>query len=57
MSISLSDKSKDKSKDPLKKFPTEVSQRIFRDLAVRDLAKCSRVSKKWAKSQTLNYGM
>ncbi|ETW78293.1 hypothetical protein HETIRDRAFT_241805, partial [Heterobasidion irregulare TC 32-1] len=41
--------------DPLRAFPTEISQQIFRHLAIRDLAACSRVSKKWHKSQTLNY--
>ncbi|KAG8220246.1 hypothetical protein J3R82DRAFT_2809 [Butyriboletus roseoflavus] len=43
------------SSDPLKAFPTQVSQRIFRWLAISDLASCSRVSQKWNKSQTLNY--
>lgn len=42
--------------DPLKMFPTEVSQQIFRRLKVKDLASCARVSRKWSKSQTLNYG-
>ncbi|CCM03720.1 uncharacterized protein FIBRA_05866 [Fibroporia radiculosa] len=41
--------------DPLKVFPTEVSQRIFSRLSIRDLARCTRVSRKWNKSQTLNY--
>ncbi|OBZ79332.1 hypothetical protein A0H81_00197 [Grifola frondosa] len=41
--------------DPLKAFPTELSQRIFSRLSVKDLATCSRVSRKWSKSQTLNY--
>lgn len=44
------------SKDPLKAFPTDVSQQIFSLLSIKDLARCSRVSKKWNKSQTLNYG-
>uniref|UniRef100_A0A0W0FHX1 F-box domain-containing protein n=1 Tax=Moniliophthora roreri TaxID=221103 RepID=A0A0W0FHX1_MONRR len=43
------------SKDPLRLFPTQVSQRIFSHLSVKDLARCSRVSRKWNKSQTLNY--
>ena len=42
--------------DPLRAFPTDVSQRIFSRLSIRDLARCSRVSKKWNRSQTLNYG-
>ena len=42
--------------DPLKAFPTELSQRIFSKLSIKDLAKCARVSKKWARSQSLNYG-
>ena len=42
--------------DPLKAFPTEVSQRIFGCLSIKELAKCARVSRKWSKSQTLNYG-
>ncbi|KDR68682.1 hypothetical protein GALMADRAFT_231010 [Galerina marginata CBS 339.88] len=41
--------------DPLKAFPTELSQRIFSKLSPRDLAKCALVSKKWARSQSLNY--
>ncbi|RXW15080.1 hypothetical protein EST38_g10776 [Candolleomyces aberdarensis] len=43
-------------KDPLRAFPTEVSQRIFNKLPVRDLAKCALVCKKWGRSQTINYG-
>lgn len=43
-------------RDPLRRFPTEVSQRIFTRLSVPDLAKCALVSKKWSRSQTLNYG-
>lgn len=42
--------------DPLKAFPTEVSQKIFRRIGIKDLANCARVSRKWHKSQTLNYG-
>jgi len=41
--------------DPLRAFPTEVGQRIFGALTVRDLARCARVCKKWSRSQTLNY--
>ena len=44
------------SHDPLKAFPTELSQRIFFKLPIRDLARCALVSKKWARSQSLNYG-
>ncbi|KAI5885224.1 hypothetical protein EV122DRAFT_211457 [Schizophyllum commune] len=44
-----------KSRDPLRVFPTEVSQRIFSRLRIRDLLKCTLVCKKWARSQTLNY--
>ncbi|EJD55103.1 hypothetical protein AURDEDRAFT_109569 [Auricularia subglabra TFB-10046 SS5] len=44
-----------RSSDPLKAFPTELSQRIFSQLTMRELASCSAVSRKWAKSQTLNY--
>ncbi|KAH9036594.1 hypothetical protein EDB85DRAFT_1939267 [Lactarius pseudohatsudake] len=43
------------STDPLRAFPTEISQRIFGLLGIRDLARCARVSRKWHKSQTLNY--
>src|SRR6266702_1088304 len=45
------------STDPLRAFPTEISQRIFGLLGIHDLARCARVSRKWRKSQTLNYGM
>ncbi|KAH9836730.1 uncharacterized protein C8Q71DRAFT_759395 [Rhodofomes roseus] len=41
--------------DPLRAFPTDVSQRVFSQLSVKELARCSRVSKKWNRSQTLNY--
>ncbi|KAH9911653.1 uncharacterized protein B0H18DRAFT_1089002 [Fomitopsis serialis] len=41
--------------DPLRALPTDLSQRIFAQLSIRDLARCSRVSKKWNRSQTLNY--
>jgi hypothetical protein len=41
--------------DPLKAFPTQVSQNIFRWLGISELATCARVSRKWNKSQTLNY--
>ncbi|THH17192.1 hypothetical protein EW146_g3577 [Bondarzewia mesenterica] len=41
--------------DPLRTFPTEIGQRIFRLLDIQDLAVCSRVSRKWHKSQTINY--
>ncbi|KDQ17618.1 hypothetical protein BOTBODRAFT_29794 [Botryobasidium botryosum FD-172 SS1] len=43
------------STDPLKVLPTEINQRIFGLLTLRDLATCSRVNRKWKKSQTLNY--
>jgi hypothetical protein len=43
------------SRDPLRALPTEINQRIFSGLSMRDLARCSRVSKKWSKSQTINY--
>ncbi|KAJ3489394.1 hypothetical protein NLI96_g2170 [Meripilus lineatus] len=43
------------SSDPLRAFPTEITQKIFGRLSVKELAKCSRVSKKWSKSQTINY--
>ncbi|KIJ60098.1 hypothetical protein HYDPIDRAFT_99291, partial [Hydnomerulius pinastri MD-312] len=46
---------KSPSTDPLKVFPTQISQHIFRWLEISDLASCSRVSRKWNKSQTLNY--
>ncbi|KZT08993.1 uncharacterized protein LAESUDRAFT_569002 [Laetiporus sulphureus 93-53] len=43
------------SPDPLRAFPTDLSQRIFSLLTIAQLAKCSRVSKKWNRSQTINY--
>ncbi|KAG6331085.1 hypothetical protein ID866_8007 [Astraeus odoratus] len=43
------------SSDPLRAFPTQITQRIFRWLDISELAACSRVSRKWHKSQTLNY--
>ena len=44
------------SGDPLKVFPTHLSQRIFGLLDIPDLAKCARVCKKWHSSQSINYG-
>lgn len=41
--------------DPLRTLPTNLSQCIFARLSLRDLAKCSLVSKKWNRSQTINY--
>lgn len=54
--LHLSSTSQRVSADPLKAFPTEVSQKIFRHLRIKELASCSRVSRKWLKSQSLNYG-
>ncbi|KAJ7102616.1 hypothetical protein B0H15DRAFT_815372 [Mycena belliarum] len=42
-------------RDLLKALPTEISQRIFGRLSIRDLASCALVSKKWSRSQTINY--
>ncbi|KZS90212.1 hypothetical protein SISNIDRAFT_475365 [Sistotremastrum niveocremeum HHB9708] len=47
--------SKGPTSDPLRAFPTELGQRIFALLDIKDLARCSRVSKKWNRSQTINY--
>ncbi|KAA1475458.1 hypothetical protein DENSPDRAFT_842241 [Dentipellis sp. KUC8613] len=44
-----------RSSDPLRALPTEISQKIFAQLSIRDLARAARVSKKWRKSQTINY--
>jgi len=46
-----------KHTDPLRILPTEISQCIFARLSLRDLAGCSLVSKKWNRSQTINYGI
>jgi len=43
------------SRDPLKALPTEISQRIFSRLTAKELARCALVSKKWCRSQTINY--
>ncbi|KAJ7650589.1 hypothetical protein FB45DRAFT_1050507 [Roridomyces roridus] len=42
-------------RDLLKALPTEITQRIFTKLSIKDLAKCALVSKKWSRSQTINY--
>ncbi|KAG6879017.1 hypothetical protein C0992_005844 [Termitomyces sp. T32_za158] len=42
-------------RDVLRAFPTEVSQKIFSYLSIGQLAKCALVSKKWHRSQTINY--
>jgi len=41
--------------DPLRVFPTHLSQKIFGLLDISDLAKCARVCKKWCASQSINY--
>jgi len=41
--------------DPLRAFPTELTQRLFSLLNIKDLANCARVSKKWNTSQSINY--
>ena len=41
--------------DPVRVLTTDLVQRIFSTLSVRDLAGCSRVCLKWNKSQSLNY--
>ncbi|VDB91023.1 unnamed protein product [Peniophora sp. CBMAI 1063] len=41
--------------DPIRLIPTTVCQRIFSMLDLRSLSRCARVSRKWSKSQTLNY--
>ncbi|KAJ7451031.1 hypothetical protein FB451DRAFT_1284466 [Mycena latifolia] len=42
-------------RDLLKALPTEISQRIFGRLSLKNLATCALVSKKWSRSQTINY--
>jgi len=42
-------------RDLLKVLPTEINQRIFSYLPIRDLARCALVSRKWNRSQTINY--
>ncbi|KAH8799536.1 hypothetical protein DL96DRAFT_1637613 [Flagelloscypha sp. PMI_526] len=44
-----------RSSDPLRAFPTEISQRIFGRLGLKDLSTCGAVSQKWRASQTMNY--
>jgi hypothetical protein len=44
-------------RDLLKVLPTEINQRIFSYLPIRDLARCALVSRKWNRSQTINYGI
>ncbi len=44
------------SRDPLRILPTDISWHIFSLLTTKELARCSRFSKKWNQSQTLNYG-
>jgi len=41
--------------DPVRVLTTDLVQRIFSTLSVKDLASCSRVCLKWNKSQSLNY--
>ncbi|KDQ30267.1 hypothetical protein PLEOSDRAFT_1088320 [Pleurotus ostreatus PC15] len=41
--------------DPLRALPTEISQKVFGRLSITELARCARVSKKWNRSQSINY--
>ncbi|KDN41775.1 hypothetical protein K437DRAFT_258124 [Tilletiaria anomala UBC 951] len=41
--------------DPLRAFPSELSQRIFLSLPTSALLSCSLVCKRWRRSATLNY--
>lgn len=43
------------AKDPLRVLTTDLNQRIFSMLPVKDLASAARVCRKWSKSQSLNY--
>jgi hypothetical protein len=47
--------SRKNTRDPLRALPSDLNQRIFASLGIRDLARCSRVSKRWSRSQTINY--
>jgi len=47
--------SKRSTRDPLRALTTDLNQRIFSQLDLKDLASTSAVSVKWNKSQTLNY--
>lgn len=42
------------SRDPLRRFENEVSSRIFKELDVTMLARCTRVSKRWNRSATIS---
>ncbi|KAF9508021.1 hypothetical protein BS47DRAFT_1418298 [Hydnum rufescens UP504] len=53
--LSSLDSPKRSKTDPLRVLPTDLTQRIFAQLSVKDLAGTSRVSVKWNKSQSLNY--
>lgn len=52
----LSTKPKSRT-DPVRVLTTELTQRVFSLLDVKDLARTSQVCLKWNKSQSLNYGM
>ncbi|TFK99647.1 hypothetical protein BDV98DRAFT_550929 [Pterulicium gracile] len=51
----LTSKKGGKVTDPLRTLPTELSQRIFGALSIKDLARCARVCKRWRRSQSINY--
>ena len=42
------------STDPLKRFPNDVSSKVFSLLDLHDLITCKRVCQRWKKSQTLS---
>jgi len=48
-------KEKEKGLDPLRRLPGELSQKIFGSLDIHSLLNCGRVSKRWRKSQTINW--
>lgn len=43
-------------RDPMKMFTHDISTNIFRRLSQQDLKQCHRVSRRWRKSQVINYG-
>ncbi|TIA91059.1 hypothetical protein E3P99_01219 [Wallemia hederae] len=49
------EREKGPERDPMKVFTHDISTNIFRRLSQQDLKQCHRVSRRWRKSQVINY--
>ena len=49
------EREKGPERDPMKVFTHDICTNIFRRLSQQDLKQCHRVSRRWRKSQVINY--